>query len=347
MSKSAKNGSLREHVLALIGEFLFKEKFADDGIIQNGILEAINLISDYHEEGVSLFPELIITNNMEFFKTIPNKELLIYEGVAEIEEFKKAIKLCAPLAIDNWIIFIEIRDGKIKFGLVSAEMTETSLSIHSQTVGELKVDFSGIPIAYIRNVGQKIVELVGLNNKITVSLTLDSPDEKTNLEIKEITNQITFSCEESYKKITETFLEKIITNALRIGHGNLIGVIEDNEEAFKALIQSEKNGTYLPNFIDYQQLIIDAETDKTNESSVYLKSYSSILKSMLNHDGITIFTDKGRLIGFHLLISTHEKEGEVSNGGARSKAFLSMQNCNLFKACFYKSQDGNMKFWKK
>ena len=102
MSKSAKNGSLREHVLALIGEFLFKEKFADDGIIQNGILEAINLISDYHEEGVSLFPELIITNNMEFFKTVPNKELLIHEGVADIEEFKNTNPTAENIVILIW-----------------------------------------------------------------------------------------------------------------------------------------------------------------------------------------------------------------------------------------------------
>jgi hypothetical protein len=346
MSKSAKNESLRDHVLASIGDFLYKEKFIADEVTQDGILEALNLISDYHEEGVPLYPEIIITNDMEFFKTIPNKELVISEGDSNIEEFRKAIKLCAPLAIDNWIIFIEIKDKKIKYGLVSAEMTETSLSIFSQTVGELKVEFGKTTIAYIRNVGQKTVELVGLKNKLTVSLTLDSPKEKTNLEIKEITNQITLSCEEAFRNITETFLVKIITNALRIGHGNLIGVIEDSPEAFEVL-KSEKNATYLPEFIDYQQLIIDAETDRTNESSVYLKSYSSILKSMLNHDGITIFTDKGRLIGYHLLISTHEKEGQESNGGARSKAFLSMQNCNLFRACFYKSQDGNMKFWKK
>lgn len=66
---------------------------------------------------------------------------------------------------------------------------------------------------------------------------------------------------------------------------------------------------------------------------------------MLNHDGITIFTNKGKLIAYHLLIKTYEKEGQILIGGARTKAYASMQNCNLFLSCFYKSQDGNMKIW--
>ena len=344
MPSPIKNESLREYVLASIGSFLYKEGFQPNAVTHDGILEAINLISDYHEEGIPLFPEVIITNNMDFFKTIPNKELVISEGELSIEEFRNAIKLCAPLAIDNWVIFIEITENRIKYGLVSAEMTETSLSMYNQTVGELKVVYEKTTIAYIRNIGQKTVELAGLNNVLTVSLTLDTPTNKTNSEVKEIVIKIASNTEERYRSLIETFLEKTILTALRIGHGNLIGIIDDNEESLNNL-KAENNGTYLPVPIDFMQLIIEAEEDKSNESSINLKSYSSILKSMLNHDGITIFTNKARLIGYHLLISNHEKEGQISNGGARSKAYLSMQNCNLFLSCFYKSQDGNMKIW--
>src|SRR5688572_13601938 len=138
MAQEAKNESLREHVLASIGDYLYKEGFKTNAITPLGILEAINLISDYHEEGIPLFPELIITNSLAFFKTIPNKDLIIGEGKLTVDEFKKAIKLCAPLAVDNWIIFIEVSEESLKYGIVSAEMTETSLSIYHQTVGDLK-----------------------------------------------------------------------------------------------------------------------------------------------------------------------------------------------------------------
>lgn len=345
MPNDNNNQSLREHVLASIGNFLYREGFQPNDITPLGILEAINLISDYHEEGIALFPEIIVTNSLEFFKTIPNKEVVIAAGILSVDEFKKAIKFCAPLAIDSWIIFIEIAENNIRYGLVSAEMTETSLSIYNQTVGDLKVEYDKTTIAYIRNIGQKTVELSGLKNKLTVSLTLDAPTEMTFNEISTISKAISSKCDETYRQQISTFFEKIITMALRIGHGNLIGVIDKTDEAKAALFAVEKNGTYLPIAIDFQQLIIEAESDKSNETSINLKSYSSILKAMLNHDGITVFTNNGKLIAYHLLINTHEKEGQVLIGGARTKAYASMQNCNLFLSCFYKSQDGNMKIW--
>jgi hypothetical protein len=339
------NQSLREHVLASIGNFLYKEGFQTNDITPLGILGAINLISDYHEEGIALFPEIIVTNSLEFFKTIPNKEVVIAEEILSVDEFKKAIKLCAPLAIDSWVIFIEITENSIRYGLVSAEMTETSLSIYNQTVGDLKIEYDKTTIAYIRNIGQKTVELSGLKNKLTVSLTLDAPTEMTFNEISTISKAVSAKCNENYRQQIATFFEKIITMALRIGHGNLIGVIDETDEAIACLLASEKNGTYLPAPINFEQLIVEAENDKSNETSINLKSYSSILKAMLNHDGITVFTNTGKLIAYHLLINTHEKEMQVLIGGARTKAFASMQNCNLFLSCFYKSQDGNMKIW--
>jgi len=340
------NHSLRKHVVDSIGAFLFKEGFKPDEITPLGILELINLISDYQEEGVKLFPEIIITNSLDFFKTIPNKELVIAFEELSVNSFVKAMKLCAPLAIDNWIIFIEINEDKIKYGLVSAEMTETSLSIYNQTVGELKIEYDKTTIAFIRNIGQKTVELKGLKSKLVVSLTLDEPSEMTFSEIKDISKNIAVKCEENLRQQIATFFEKIITNALRIGHGNLIAVIDDNDELIENLKEKENNGTFLPNPISFELLIKEAEYNKSNETSINLKSYSSILVSMLNHDGIILFTNTGKLLGYHLLINTYEKEGETLIGGARTKAFASMKNSGFFNSCFYKSQDGNMKIWK-
>ncbi len=56
-----------------------------------------------------------------------------------------------PLAVGSWIIYIEVNGDKMKYGLVDAEMTETSPSIYEQTVGgELKVEPKNINIAYLK-----------------------------------------------------------------------------------------------------------------------------------------------------------------------------------------------------
>ncbi len=66
---------------------------------------------------------------------------------------------------------------------------------------------------------------------------------------------------------------------------------------------------------------------------------------MLNHDGITILTNTGKVIGYHMFIPKIEG-GEDVNGGARTRAYQSMINSKIFSSCFYKSQDGKSKYWK-
>jgi hypothetical protein len=345
-----KKTSLRDSTIDSIGNFLWEEGFAKDDITKYGILEIINSISDYHEEGVALFPEILVTNSLDFFKTIPNTEIIIQEKDLSISEFKNVLKLCAPLAGNSWIVFIEVRNNRIKYGITSAEISETSPSIYSQTVGQLKVDaFQSITIAYIRNIGQKTVELAGMKNRLIVSLTLDEPKELSQNEVGMVCERIASGCDEKFRINIKTFFEKIIDDALKNGHGNLIGIIDDDEASITALKAeiTGNGGIYLPNPIDFQTLITDAETDKSNESSIALKIHSSVLKSMLNHDGITIISTKGKVIGYHILIADYIKEGDEVVGGARSKAFKSMENCELFDLCFYKSQDGNLKLWQK
>ena len=347
MAKEHKKSSLRESTLANIGSFLYKEKFRPCDVSIEGILELVNLISDYYEEGTHLYPEVVITNDFAFFKTIPSRHIEIKETNLNVDNFKGAIKDCAPLAINGWIIYIEILPDKIKYGLISAEMRETSLSLYSQMLnGEEEIE--GATIAYIRNLGQKIVELVGINNKLIVSLTLDDDKKTLNDEVSKLSKIIAEKCDTDYIDKIETFFDKTINEAIKNGHGNLIGIIDDSEDNIKLLKNELVDGIYLKEPIEIGNLIILAEKERTNETSVALKAYSSLFISMLNHDGITIITNRARIIGYHLFIKEKdEKEGEKQGnsivGGARRRAFESMKKLGL-KVCFYRSQDGNIKY---
>ena len=348
MSQDTKMTSLRDNILASIAEFLLDENFANNVILKEGILELINLLSDYSEEGTALFPEVLITNNApEFFKTISNREVFISEQNITISEFKNIIKLCAPLAVGSWIIYIEVSSEKLRYGLVDAEMTETSPSIYEQTVGELKVEQEGINLAYLRNIGSKTVELTGFKKRLVVSLTLDKTESTGNNDVHRISHQITSECEEEYQGQIRTFINKTIEDAIKHGHGNLIGVIKDCDYTIEKLKEKLKDGVYLGEAIDISDFVIYTEKEKTNESSVSLMAYSSVLSSMLNHDGITLMTNTGKVLGYHMFIESITKGEEKLVGGARTRAFQSMVNSDLFTACFYKSQDGNSKIWKR
>ncbi len=342
MEKEQKKSSMRASTLSDIGSFLFDEGFNTCPITKAGILDLVNLISDYYEEGVHLYPEVVITNDFNIFRTIPYRRILIKEATLDIGGFKNAIKLCAPLATNSWVIFIEVKDNKIGFGLISTEMTETSLSLYKQAI-ENNGNEDHATLAYVRNLGQKVVELVGLKSRLVISLTLDDEKNILNNEISKLAQIISNGCSDEYKAKTEAFFEKILNEAIKTGHGNLVGIVDDNEDTISKLKESLNDGIYLREPIDIGNYIKIAEEEKTNEASVALKAFSSILISMLNHDGITIISNKARLLGYHLFVRNSIEEQELV-GGARTRAFEAMKKLDL-NACFYRSQDGNIKYY--
>lgn len=342
MTKEQKKSSMRESTLSNIGSFLYDEGFKTCQTTKAGILELVNLISDYYEEGVHLYPEVVITNDFSIFRMIPCRHFLIKKTDIDVGSFKNAIKLCAPLATNGWVIFIEIKENLIGFGLISAEMTETSLSLYKQAI-EDNQDSENVTLAYVRNLGQKVVELVGLKSRLVISLTLDDEKNILNNEISRLSQIISQGCPEDYKVKIEAFFDKVLNEAIKTGHGNLVGVVDDNDDIISTLKEKLNDGIYLAEPIDIGNYVKIAEEEKTNESSVALKAFASILISMLNHDGITIITNKGRVLGYHLFVRGDAEDLELV-GGARTRAFEAMKRLGL-NACFYRSQDGNIKYY--
>lgn len=346
MGQEIKEASFRISTLSSIGDFLYEEHWPTIPLLKEGILETVNALSDYFEEGVHLYPEVILTTNAsEFFKTISDREVFICEKELTLKEFKNILKLCAPLAVGSWVIYIDFAEtGKVRYGLIDAEMSETSPSLYEQTVGSGKVKLHDIKIAYIRNIGGKNVELIGFVQRLIISLTLEELNGAQDNVVQQISDQISFRCEEKYSGMISTFINKSIEDAVKHGHGNLIGVIADDPDNIEIVKQRLSDGVYPLTIIDLCDFIIDSENQKTNQASVALLAYSNILKSMLNHDGITIITDRAKIIGYHVIIDfVNDPVGQ--EGGARSRAFYAMKQSGLFKACLYKSQDGNSKIW--
>lgn len=347
MNQATKKTSLKETVMSAIGEFLYEEKFASSGELKEGVLELINSISDYYEEGQHLFPEVIIVNDIDFFKTISDRKIIIKKVPLRKAEFSNILKLCAPLAVGSWNIFIEVKD-EITFGLIDAEITETSPSLYEQAVGKLAVKPENISVAYIQNIGIKTVKLIGLERKLIVSLSLNDIEYDEDNATSSISKDITENCPEEHKINITTLLNKTISEALRVGHGNLIGLIDDSPDSIEQIKAEFSDCIYLEESIDLAEFVRYAESEKSGEASVNLISYTKILISMLNHDGITILTTNGKIIGYHMFIPPIVSEDNpVIIGGARTRAYQSMVNSGKFSSCFYKSQDGKTQYWKK
>lgn len=340
--------SLRETIMAQIGSFLFKEGFNNETqFLREGIFEIINLISDYQEEGKTLFPEVLITNNLELLRSIPDYKVSIGKSASSVDAFKKIIKSCAPLCSSEWVIYIEVKDGILTYGLTCAELTETTPSLFKQTVGEMRLEIPKCNVAYIRNIGTKLVQMMGLKDSMLVSLSLSDVNEVSANELSKLARNICHDLTQR-QELATNFIEKILSDGFKEGHGNLIGVVKNNSDAIKNLIENFPEGNYLPEPIDLVALLNALEADKTASNSVALRQHAHIIKAMCNNDGISIFTSDGKLIAYHVINNKDFIPGEVKRtitGGARTQAFFNMKHSKCFISGLMKSQDGPIKIF--
>lgn len=339
--------SLRVDVLDLIGKFLYDENFPRTTYLAEGILNLIDATSAYHEEGEELFPEVFITGSIEkVLETLPFSKIIeIGEADASVSEFNQILKLCAPLSKNGWVIYISITADQISYGLVSTEISELSPAFRSQAVGELSENKDEYSIAYLQNVGNKSVLLKGSESQALICLSLNSNGASFGEALSELCATISKDISEEHKAIATPYFEKIINEAAIVGHGNLVGVVKDEIEKLDALKTRHPDGIYLKKAIDLNELLVASEESCSREASTINRLYASIVQSMLNHDGLTLFTTTGKLIGYHVFVKPDENNDDEVVGGARSRAFEIMKSSNVFCCCFYKSQDGNEKIW--
>ena len=339
--------SLRGHVLDLIGAFLYKEKFPKNDYLQEGILNLIDATSAYKEEGETLYPEIFLTDNIDsVLETLPFcKRVEIATRPASVKEFSQALKLCAPLSKDGWVIYLNISGANLSYGLVSSELTELSPSFRKHSVGELSEIENKYAIAYLQHAGNKSVLLRGVETEALICLSLDDREASIGGGLSAICAAITRDIGENYRNICMGYFEKIIGEALIAGHGNLIGVVGDDPASIEKLKNRHGDGIYLSQPIDICELVVQSEEQDSREASTSNRLHASLVQSMLNHDGATVFTSTGKLLGYHIFVKPDgTEEGEIV-GGARTRAFEILKLSNVFDCCFYKSQDGNEKIW--
>ena len=186
--------------------------------------------------------------------------------------------------------------------------------------------------AYIRNIGNKVVELNSITHHCTIALSLNDYEAKIDETIKKLVNIIISYIEDDYPIKTEagSYMKDMLISALNHGHGNLIAVT-DNIEQLKA----EKHlhgGIYLQEEIDLAKLLIDNNQEKTDRTATTLNAFTQLVISMLNFDGITLFSTTGTILGYHFIVDNKIDGGNQIVGGSRSRAFEALTHINGISA---------------
>ena len=136
------------------------------------------------------------------------------------------------------------------------------------------------------------------------------------------------------KEPATSFLTRLLFDALRESHGCIVAVT--NMKKPPKLLSTD--GVILDEPIDFVQLVSNLSKGKIPPS--YIDSKGHLLKGMLNSDGITLFDNRGRLLGYNCFIKL--STGDHPIGGARKRAFATLAE-RIGKglcAAFMQSQDG-------
>lgn len=298
------------------------------------MVELIILLAGYREEGVNLFPKVYFTDKIDAISSmLPNGER-IKIGIAQSNEsgIKQAIKKCAPLAIGGWLVYICDRITSLEYGLFRGTSSPVSVPV-DEIILDRNLDFI---VVKVYRIASDCVE-IRCNNGDYHYIFLnhrkeDSPPPLCHLD--KLVEAIAKKSAEEEKEPTISFLKKQLFESLRQSHGCIIAVTSQK----RAPSFLSDDGIFFDDPIDFPGLIRLLKTEKGIPSQ--MESRGDLLNGMLNSDGILIFNNSGKILGYNCFIKTKPQTGVI--GGARKRAFgaLCEKIDRGLTAVFMQSQDG-------
>ena len=335
------NISFRTQLIGSITDFA--ESCSMGLLLRPSILaELIGALSKYREEGIKLSPEVYLCNDIaQLLKLIPDSSLItIGRGNISEEDIREILKKCAPLARDEWCIYIEGKNNNMEYGLFRGPMNPLAVPIETTL---LEPGNSEVKVVKVHQIADDCVEIKNYRgdfHNIFFSHKKDSiPSPLKYLDdlVRSICENITITVKDS----AMTFLNRVIRESLLASLGSLV-VVCQKEKVPKYLT----DGVILSQPIDFLRQIEDAL--KVPSQLSILKSETSLIKGMFSCDGIVVFNKDAKLLAYNCFISLSPKKVKPAEGGARRRAFDSL--CNRLGqgiyAAFIQSQDGQTDFRK-
>jgi hypothetical protein len=299
----------------------------------------LNLVAlaRYKEEGIRLTPQVYISSDITSLTAmLPDGERVkVGETSANAIGIKEALKRTAPLAMDGWSIYLQDQE-RIEYGVFRGSGNPLSVAIDDV----LLKDVDPLTVVKVFGIAEECVEVRASNgNYHHVFLDHRKDDTPPPLQyLDRLVAATTARCGTDSREALESFLKKLLFTAMRESHGCVIAVT--NMRRAPAFLAHD--GVILEVPIDFYRFV--GQLRKGEIDSNVLSNKGALLKGMLNSDGIILFDEKARLLGYNCFVKVKHEAGVV--GGARRRAFAALV-AKLNKgltAAFMQSQDGWTEF---
>lgn len=298
------------------------------------LVELVVLLAKYKEEGIPLYPEVYVTTDVNaLIAMLPEAERLsLGSTTRDVAGIKYALKKSAPLATGGWLVFLHDDGNSLYYGLFRGTSNPVSVLVDSVILDKT----NNIPVTKVFQVAEDCVEIVScFGDQHFVFLNHRRDDSPPPLEsLARLIDSVCAKVEPGLREPTQSFLTRILYNALRTSHGTLIAVTDKRRPPKKLF----DDGISLQTPVDYPALITAVR--RGDLPVARLVTSSSLLEGMLNSDGIILFNNRGQLLGFNYFVRAKTPTNE--SGGARRRAFgtLTRHLSKGLSAAFIQSQDG-------
>ncbi len=310
------------------------------------LLEIVLLLTNYQEEGISLFPVIFVSDSLErIMKDLHGLEAIhIGEGPNQRETFIRAFKACAPLGEDRlWAVAIIVKGDRISYGIFRSDASPLAPSVFERLRG-MMVPEGGI--VGLTRLGNNFVEIRSSNGKFQyINVSGLAGDEHHPVQvIRAFVETVSSDSKPELKNLVQSFYYRLGMDILHGTHGTLIAI----QKTGLAIPEFLEDGIHLRPSLKIAEAIESiAATPHNRESYLRLLSYGQLLRKLTWLDGITLLDTEGSLLAYRCFIRGAAPDPLTLHfGGARSRAYDVMQRYvpSRLSGAFSKSQDGQMNF---
>ncbi|WP_438035712.1 hypothetical protein [Sorangium sp. So ce204] len=288
----------------------------------SALVELVVELSHYEEEGTVLYPKILVCDALA-------RALALLQGTAPLEigrgpkdasTVKQALKKCAPLARQGWVVYVERGEREFSYGVFREPELPTALDIRN-TLGALPVD--SVKAVLARQIAERVVELVTTGERhLHVHLSAASADEPPpGASIDKLVSAAVVDAPEFVRESLRSYLSSVIGRALLHGHGALLAVVRVGSPIPSPL---SVDGVLLVEPIQLAGLVEVFLREQSTEAVLTLSAYGALLEGMLGSDGITLLRSDGTILGYNFFVQRSGVDGTPASqmlGGARRRAF--------------------------
>jgi hypothetical protein len=339
--------SISDSISDLAGSCLHQAGFPNRVITKEQVMEVLRYMEDCREEGVPLYPQILLTTDLKSCLQAIRPSRVLVCGQADNTgiSFRRALKRCAPVVAEGWIMALEISVDGLRYGVLTTEGSANSESLLEQlkAIGEAA---ETTPYLFFRRFGTRAIQMITQQSESLVSLTLSQElligDEHRSQFVAAITKNV----ESDQLPSTQRFALRLLDRACREGHGILACAIDLNKAGLNEVKQVLPDGAYLSPALTLLPTSAEGMTPSAAvEADNDYRLTGNLIRSMLSTDLMAIFSTDGKLIGYNVYVNTKGDASVNPIGNARRRAFETLKEQIFIDAIFMCSQDGQTTYY--